>query len=278
MTAYGTGFRDLDYDENPILKEDCKIKSPSGWVTCDLVLSSKGKIILYEVTNSFFGGGTYDTVHRYWIDQVNNVRIESHTFGGDVLVIFWTDHNGVAEAYKYYKMKNPTAFREAILETKSEQKKAANIDKDFIGILRSHEKISFDHIIKILREKWNDRIPNVPSEIVSKWKTGIPLSTTEKKFLDDKVANAIEKMITDNKIEGFVDNEKREFTHMATYKQKKVIVNYQIASMEIGKDGTVLVQCPYCKQPKPRKEVGPEIKCPACGKTYHVAKNTLDLI
>jgi rubrerythrin len=69
-----------------------------------------------------------------------------------------------------------------------------------------------------------------------------------------------------------IESERRE-------KALDEMVHYNIAtSFEFGKDGALLVRCPYCSSPKPQTDKSNDVKCPHCGQTYVVPKKILDLI
>ena len=61
--------------------------------------------------------------------------------------------------------------------------------------------------------------------------------------------------------------------------RRKERTQYLISTnFQIGNDGTIKIQCPYCSASKPAESKSSEVTCTYCGRTYVVPKKILDMI
>lgn len=97
--------------------------------------------------------------------------------------------------------------------------------------------------------------------------------------IDVKIEDILMKIISSDKVEGFIDRKNRLFVHKVAYQQKTEVIQYQVAtSFEFGQDGTILLKCPNCGASKPQKDKSTEVVCEYCNSAYVVPKKVLDLI
>jgi len=86
----------------------------------------------------------------------------------------------------------------------------------------------------------------------------------------------IGRWISGRAVEGFVDEEKKEFVHEAAF--KKETVQYVIASrFEFSEGGGVTIKCPHCGGSQPASK-SKQVTCEYCGKEYIIPKKILDMI
>jgi len=61
--------------------------------------------------------------------------------------------------------------------------------------------------------------------------------------------------------------------------RRKGKTQYVISTkFEMGKDGVIKIQCPYCGASQPAESKSGEVTCKYCGKTYIIPKKILDMI
>jgi uncharacterized protein YbbK (DUF523 family) len=94
---------------------------------------------------------------------------------------------------------------------------------------------------------------------------------------ESDIINFLEERIEDKEIEGFVDTEKKQFTHMSSHRQTLEVVQYNIATSFDLSEGMLRIKCPSCGSPNIQKVKANESKCANCG-TYVVPKKILDML
>jgi DNA-directed RNA polymerase subunit RPC12/RpoP len=61
--------------------------------------------------------------------------------------------------------------------------------------------------------------------------------------------------------------------------RRKARTNYVVsANLNIGKIGTISMECPHCGASQPLTSKSNEVTCKYCGKNYMIPKNVLDLL
>lgn len=94
------------------------------------------------------------------------------------------------------------------------------------------------------------------------------------------MASEIEKMEKAGKYEDLaLIYEKLEMWDMAGEVRRKAKTSYVIsANINIGKVGTISMECPHCGASQPLSSKTNEVTCKYCGKNYIIPKKVLELL
>ena len=89
----------------------------------------------------------------------------------------------------------------------------------------------------------------------------------------------LQSLLRKKRIEGFIDMNNLEFVHMTAYKQKKEVIQYNVAaSFNFSSSGTLEIKCPHCSGSQELTEKHRMVTCEYCGKNYIIPKKILSLL
>jgi len=228
-----------------------------------LVLTSQQRLVfLTKIQNS-----RYKIEHEYSVDDVDSASVTlvnsflSKKLALSIKLIDSKSHSKII--YSHFKNTMPGKWVDAIQNAHSQNKqKSLEI---LTGILKSHERTSFDEVFEICKKSF--------------YLQAYVIEGISPDKIDVKIEEILMKIISTDKVEGFIDRKNRLFVHKVAYQQKTEIIQYQVAtSFEFGQDGTISLKCPSCGASKPQKDKSTEVVCEYCHSTYVVPKKVLDLI
>jgi hypothetical protein len=228
----------LDMGEDSVLSAECRWKRFEHGEAHrgTLFFTSTNRLVF--VTSSGLLSKKYKKSHSIHVSDVSNVRSEEGAFGfGKRLVIEW-NYEGTPVTYRYEGINNPEEWVNRITEP---VKAARRIDRAYntiIRIIKSQETTTFDEI----------------EELICSVRPDFAGKTEDEK--NREIVNILSRCIDQGLVEGFVDAENRQFTHLIAYKQKA-----PLKEREIIKKTIVMVPCPYCGGLMPNTA----IFCPHCG-------------
>lgn len=212
-----------------------------------LMYTSAGRVLF--VTEEGMFNKKYKIDHWCYIGNVTNTRVEKRMIGSALVVeINWEDghkthrYEGIADAANWINELNEQVNRKQV---------ALGAAK----LLNSKERTSFSDMKRFYKEK------------------------TNYDGTDEDVANLLRTLLEAKLIDGFVDEEKKEFVHMTAYKQKTEVVQYNIAaSFNFGSNGTLEIKCPHCGGSQELKERVNTVNCKFCGESYLIPDKIRNLL
>jgi hypothetical protein len=215
------------------------------------LLATESRIVF--VTQQGMLNKKYDIAHCYPYRLISNIRVEKRMFGSALAVDAMFDSGKMT--IRYEGIANPQDWVFHAQEKAEVDDTVDLMTGKIITLVNSKEKTKFSEINQVV------------------------ITVAEFKYADSEISEFLGCLIDSGAVEGFVDEENKEFIHMTAYKQKKEVVHYNIAaSFNFNTNGALEIKCPNCGASQELKEKQSKIVCNHCGKNYIVPDKMLKLI
>jgi len=256
----------LKDNENDVFSDECEFNllRTESKISGKLVLTTYQRLVFLTKRN----GSQYKIEHEYFIDDIDKAVVSDvSSFLNKKLALsiklIGSKFNDGNMLYSHFKNTMPGNWIDAISNGHSLNKQKSL--EVLTGVLKSHERTSFDEVFEICKKPF--------------YLQAYLIEGVSQDKIDVKIEEILMKIISSDKVEGFIDRKNRLFVHKIAYQQKTEVIQYQIAtSFEFGKDGIISLKCPNCGASRPQKHKSTEVVCEYCHSTYLVPKKVLDLI
>jgi DNA-directed RNA polymerase subunit RPC12/RpoP len=260
-------YRDiLGTSEKSVISDECDCIFIGGAKKSGILTLTDKQKIIFATKN---GSSKFQIDHEYFVDDIDTAKVSVvDKFLGKRLVLLVKLMGVKAPGdnkvlYQDFKKTIPGQWVDVISNAHAKNKQRCY--ELLIAVLKSHEKTSFNQIYEICKGPFYLEAYSKEGESRDK--------------IDDRIEEILMQTISSDKVEGFIEREKREFVHKIAYQQKSEVVQYQVAtSFEFGKNGVISLKCPSCGSPENQHEKTNEAKCRYCGTTFIIPKKILDLI
>jgi len=254
----------LDIGETPLLSSSCKYtrKDKTGAWVDSFNIGRKGVLFLTNhyrlvfLASSGFFKKTYEKHHHVPIDDnIVNIQVP---FSRLIIDTKWLTHSydGIFNGQEWSRMIVEMLRRRRKVGQEEREKEIAFLD-EAATIMSTQPRTTFDEVRGIYLRHFGTSIEDskisefIRRQLVGRWISG-------------------------RAVEGFVDEEKKEFVHEAAF--RKETVQYVIASrFDFAEGGGVNIRCPHCGGSQPASK-SKQVTCEYCGKEYIIPKKILDMI
>jgi hypothetical protein len=256
----------LKTGERQILCDECECVYVGGMKKSGILTLTDKQRIVFTVKK---GRSEFYTDHEYTVDDIDSVKVSvADKFLSKKLVLLVhlirvNSGQYTKILYQDFKNTSPGRWVDAVSNVHAQNKQQCN--DLLLAILKSHERTSFDRVYEVCKG---------PFYLEAYRKEGKTMDQ-----IDGKIEEILMNVISTDKVEGFIDKQKREFVHKVAYQQKSEVIQYQVAtSFEFGTNGVLLLKCPSCGASENRREKTSEVTCSYCRSVFIIPKKILDLI
>lgn len=212
-----------------------------------LILTNKSRIVF--VTEEGIINKKYNIFHSFSVGAITNARVEKRLFG-NALAIDINDEKG-ARTYRYEGIFQPEVWVTALCD----RIRAVETWKETAELLNSKERTKLSEVQSLYSNRHSKEISL------------------------EEVSRMVRGLISEKRIEGFIDDEKQEFVHITAYRQKMEIVKYNVAaSFNFNANGVLEIKCPFCGGSQELTEKLKTVTCRYCAKNYFILEKILGLL
>ena len=217
-----------------------------------LMLTNTRRLVLVSVRGLI--AKEYEVIYSFHMGDITSAGVEKGLLKKTLIITARVlDERGFV-TFHHEGVKDPEAWVELINREIHVDQIRESTSQSLAAFLNSRERTTMPEALSILQRAY----PEAGTSSALGW---------------------IKYLISENMVQGFLDEGKNEFVHISAYKQGTEVPQYVIASsFDLGPNGTLHIKCPHCGTFQELTQKQTTVLCRNCQNTYMVPENILSLL